>query len=87
MHLITLQLSGPAGVLLDPELLAELIDSHSEASDRLEHLRARSAPGRVDLALFLLADDELAADRAARAVCRRAIERTHWLTAWQLHRR
>ncbi|WP_405015975.1 hypothetical protein OHV05_01840 [Kitasatospora sp. NBC_00070] len=84
MHLITLHLTGPTRALLDPDLLAELIDSHSEAADRVEHLRARCSPGRIDLAFFLLAEDRLAADRAAHAVCHRALRRTHWLSGWRL---
>ncbi|MDH6142983.1 MULTISPECIES: hypothetical protein [Kitasatospora] len=87
MYLITLQLTGPTGALLDARILTELIDSYSGPVDRVEHLRVHCAPGRADLALFLLADDPSAADRAARGVCRRSLERTPWLAGWQLRDR
>ncbi|MFE0458541.1 hypothetical protein ACFW1A_04660 [Kitasatospora sp. NPDC058965] len=84
MHLITTQLVGPASTPIDPQLLAYVIRSHAEPADRVEHLRVHVEPGRIGLAVFLLADNEADAEQATRRLCHRALENTPLLAQWHL---
>ncbi len=84
MHLIPIQLVGPASTPIDPQLLAYVIRSHAGPADRVEHLRVHVEPGRIGLALFLLAESEADAELAAHQLCRRALEDTPLLAQWQL---
>jgi hypothetical protein len=84
MHLLTFHLIGPTHARLDPDTLTRQIDSHSRPVDRVEHLRVRCAPSTADIAVFVIAEDRFAAERTARAVCRRTLEHTPWLADWRL---
>ncbi|RAG85044.1 hypothetical protein DN069_13880 [Streptacidiphilus pinicola] len=84
MHMITLHLSGPAGEQPDPDQLAQAMWAQAETTDRVEHLRIRSHPGRVDVVAFLLADEAEAARARARELGRRTITGTAWLAGWSL---
>jgi hypothetical protein len=84
MHLITTQLVGPTSASIDPQLLAYVIRSHAEPADQLEHLRVHAEPGRIGLAVFLLAESEADAELATHQLCRRALEGTPLLAQWQL---
>ncbi|MEU0146252.1 hypothetical protein ABZ119_09865 [Streptomyces sp. NPDC006288] len=84
MHMIALRLVVPPGEQAAAADVAELLRVHFIPDDRIEHLWAHSARGTVDLAFFLLADNEAEALLTARAVCQRAFERTPRLAHWQL---
>ncbi|MFE0461014.1 hypothetical protein ACFW1A_17370 [Kitasatospora sp. NPDC058965] len=86
MQMITLHLTGPDFPEPDEAAVTELIQSHAEPADRVEHLRVQGRPGRLDLALFLLADDRSAAEHTARALCLRALRSAPWLADWRLPR-
>jgi hypothetical protein len=53
--LITLQLTGPETAVPDPASLTGFLASLTEPAEQVEHLRVLCGPGRIDLALFLLA--------------------------------
>ncbi|WP_035841484.1 hypothetical protein [Kitasatospora azatica] len=73
MYLITLRLTGPDTASVDPDCLTALIESLIEPADGVEHLRVLCRPGRIDLAVFVLAGSAGAAGRAAHALCRRVV--------------
>lgn len=84
MHMITLRLIVPPGEQPAAADVAALLRAHVLPGDGIEHLWARAATGSVDLAFFLLAENEAEALLIAREACRRAIERAPQLTRWQL---
>ncbi|MEV5864345.1 hypothetical protein AB0L83_32070 [Streptomyces sp. NPDC052071] len=84
MYMIPLHLVGFRGTTEAPNDFKELLTAHFAPTDRIEHLWARTDPGRIDLVLFILADCEAEALLTARAACIRAVERTPRLFAWHL---
>ncbi|MFE0459606.1 hypothetical protein ACFW1A_10135 [Kitasatospora sp. NPDC058965] len=83
MYLIVLQLHGPGTDFPDPARLTETLASLTESGDRVEHLRVLCGPGRIDLAVFLLATSARTAEVVARALCLRALALPE-LLLWQL---
>ncbi|MFD6433351.1 hypothetical protein [Streptomyces venezuelae] len=84
MYMITFRLAVPRGEQAAASDVGELLRVHFTPDDRIEHLWAHPTVGNVDLALFLLADNEAEALLVARAACQRALERTPWLARWRL---
>ncbi|MFH8609688.1 hypothetical protein ACH4D5_19635 [Streptomyces sp. NPDC018029] len=84
MHMITFRLTVPRGEQAAAADIGELLRDHFIPGDRIEHLWTRPTAGNVDLAFFLLADNEAEALLVARAACQRAIERTPRLARWRL---
>ena len=84
MHMITLHMTGPATEQPDPEKLAKAMWDHAETTDRVEHLRIKSYPGRVDVVAFLLADEAGEARTTVRKLGERTITGTAWPTGWNL---
>jgi hypothetical protein len=84
MRLITLRLVGPDTEQPDPHTATELLAAHIVPDDRIEHVRVRAGPGRIDLAAFLLVEDEATALLTARAFCIRALATIPSLAAWHL---
>ncbi|WP_369260764.1 hypothetical protein [Streptomyces sp. R35] len=84
MYLVHVQLKGPPGQAL-PEHTAQLVLTHAEPQDRLEHVSAHpgASPHPV-LGLFLLAADLDEAERHADLACRRALARCPSLRQWRL---
>lgn len=84
MHMIIIRLAVPREEQSAASDVGALLRVHFTPDDRIEHLWARPTSGGVDLAFFLLADNEAEALLVARAVCQRAIERTPRLARWRL---
>ncbi|WP_158939371.1 hypothetical protein [Streptomyces sp. NRRL S-87] len=82
--MITYRLSGRPPDRPAPPDIKELLTAAFAPADRIEHLWARSAPGRVDLVLFLLADCEATALLAGREACLRALRQSPRLDGWHL---
>src|SRR5438105_1132716 len=84
MRLITLHFTGPTTHKPDRDAVTELLRAQAVPTDRIEHLWVRAEPGRVDLAAFLLLEDEATALLAARAFCTRALANIASLADWRL---
>nr|WP_157528726.1 hypothetical protein [Kibdelosporangium sp. MJ126-NF4]CEL20151.1 hypothetical protein [Kibdelosporangium sp. MJ126-NF4] len=69
---------------IDANLVADLLWALAEPSHHLEHVHAKSVPGRVDLVLFHLTADAPAAATAARQLCRLAVSTSPRLRGWQV---
>ncbi|MFD4543536.1 hypothetical protein [Streptomyces bauhiniae] len=82
--MIIIRLVVPRGEQSAASDVGELLRVHFMPDDRIEHLWAGPTSGGVDLAFFLLADNEAEALLVARAVCQRAIEHTPRLARWRL---
>ncbi|WP_405437407.1 hypothetical protein OG373_09405 [Streptomyces avidinii] len=87
MHLVMtlLSLSAPTDQparLLDRNLVTDVIRATASPADRLEHVYARSAEGRLDIALFLLATDPQHASSTAAGIITRALTRSPTLAGW-----
>ncbi|PYC77444.1 hypothetical protein C7C46_18760 [Streptomyces tateyamensis] len=83
MYLITLQLTGPDREVPDHASLTEFFASLTAPTDQVEHLRVLCGPGRIDLALFLLAPNAPTAEVMARVLALRATRTAH-LSRWRL---
>ncbi|MEV7119301.1 hypothetical protein [Kitasatospora griseola] len=84
LRLTLTQLVGPSAVVVAPQWLTGRLWRQALADDRLEHVRVRVAPGRIGVALFLLAAEETAARRSARSICARALDTSDELRDWRL---
>lgn len=86
MHLITLTLTRPATeeTTPDPVAITDLLWSHARPENHVEHLRVRAGPDGIDLAVFVLAEDEGTALLTARDLCTRALRGTPGLADWHL---
>ncbi|WP_412543161.1 hypothetical protein R8Z50_12030 [Longispora sp. K20-0274] len=86
LYLITVGLAGPDTDHRphDPAAVTELLRAHVLPDDRIQHLRVRAGPGRIDLAAFLLADNEATALLTTRELCLRALETGAPLDSWRL---
>jgi hypothetical protein len=84
MYLVHAQLKGPPGQAL-PAQTAQLVLTHAEPQDRLEHISAHphASPHPV-LGLFLLAADLDEAELRAGLACHRALARCPSLRNWRL---
>ncbi|AUG77695.1 hypothetical protein CFP65_2882 [Kitasatospora sp. MMS16-BH015] len=68
-----------------PDRLGELISSAARPEDRLEHLSVHlSAPGRLVVGAYLLAERLEEAERRAVALCDRALSTVPELRGWRL---
>ncbi len=83
LRLTLTHLVGPADAVVAPQWLTEHLWCQARAVDRLEHVRVRVAPGRIGVAMFVLAADEFGAVRSARAVCARALGASGELRGWR----
>lgn len=80
-----LSLSAPTdhpARLLDRNLVTDVIWATASPADRLEHVYARSAEGRLDIALFLLAADPQQASSTAAGIITRALTGSPTLAGW-----
>jgi hypothetical protein len=68
----SLLLSGEAERAPPPDVVVDLIWAHATPADKLEHVRASTTVGRVDLVLFIDANDGHEAAALADRVCARA---------------
>ncbi|MFF2548055.1 hypothetical protein ACFVUY_36590 [Kitasatospora sp. NPDC058063] len=84
LHLTLTRLVGPPALLVAPQWLTGHLWCQARAADRLEHVRVRVTPGRIGVALFLLAAEEADARRSARFICARALETSDELRDWRL---
>ncbi|MBD0669720.1 hypothetical protein [Streptomyces sp. CBMA156] len=84
LRLTLTQLVGPAAAAVAPQWLTGHLWRQARAGDRLEHVRVRVTPGRIGVALFLLAADEAGARRTARFLCTRALGEAYELRDWRL---
>ncbi|MDJ0386274.1 hypothetical protein [Streptomyces sp. G-G2] len=84
MFIVTLRLVGPADAYIDPEKFRTLLSTHFEPADQIEHLWARSQAGRIDVAVFVLADGEADALLTSRAAYQRVASHLPILTPWRL---
>lgn len=82
--MITLRLTGPETEQPNAATVAEMLRAQVVPADPIEHLRVRAGPGRIDLAAFLLVDDEATALLVTRAFCARALANSPSLVAWQI---
>ncbi|MEV7214534.1 hypothetical protein AB0O31_15745 [Kitasatospora cineracea] len=85
LRLTVTRLVGPAAA---PEVAPQWLTGHlwgqARAEDRLEHVRVRVTPGRIGVALFLLAAEDRGARRSARSICARALDASDELRDWHL---
>ncbi|MGW4380588.1 hypothetical protein [Kitasatospora sp. NPDC004531] len=84
LRLTVTRLVGPDTALVAPRWLTGQLWSQSRADDRLEHVRVRVAPGRIGVALFLLAAEDGGARLSARSICARALDASDELRDWRL---
>ncbi|MFK0223873.1 hypothetical protein ACIQWN_37555 [Streptomyces vinaceus] len=86
MYLVHAELRPAAGADLPPRA-AELIADCAEPGDGVEHVvfHARAQPGPV-VGLFVRAEGVAGAERAAEAVCRRALAAQPGLAGFALRR-
>ncbi|WP_404954763.1 hypothetical protein [Streptomyces sp. 147326] len=88
MHLVMtlLFLSAPPDHpvrLVDRHLVTDVIWAVAVPADRLEHVYTRSAEGRLDIALFLLAAGAEEADSVGDRIMRRALTGAPVLAGWR----
>lgn len=76
VYLVVVRLASPADdrAVLESAHVRRLLSVHATAADRLEHVRVRAGPGRIDLVLAMIAENEPEALLRARAICERAID-------------
>ncbi|MFD8480472.1 hypothetical protein [Kitasatospora sp. NPDC059673] len=84
LRLTLTQLVGPSATVVAPQWLTGHLWCHARAGDRLEHVRVRVAPGRIGVALFLLAAEQSGARQSARSICARALDASDELRDWRL---
>ncbi|MEU9165444.1 hypothetical protein AB0D29_34845 [Streptomyces sp. NPDC048424] len=68
---------------VDRHLVTDVIWATAAPADRLEHVYARSAEGRLDIALFLLAAGAEEAASAGGRIVRRALAGAPALAGWR----
>ncbi len=71
---------------IDRNLVTDVIWATAVPGDRLEHVYARSAEGRLDIALFLLAVGAEEAASAGDRIIRTALAGTPALAGWRTDR-
>ncbi|MEU1289952.1 hypothetical protein [Kitasatospora sp. NPDC005856] len=84
LRLAVTRLVGPTASVVAPQWLTGYLWSQARADDRLEHVRVRVAPGRIGVALFVLAAEDTGARLSARSICARALEASDELRDWRL---
>ncbi|MFF0383014.1 hypothetical protein [Streptomyces sp. NPDC004286] len=84
MFIITLRLVGPADAYVEAEEVRALLSTHFEPADQIEHLWVHSQAGRIDVALFVLADGEADALLTSRAAYQRITSHLPNLAPWRL---
>lgn len=74
---------NPAPDLPSPEVVADILWAAAIPADALEHVRARSGPGRqIDVAIFHRTGPTVGGRETCLALCRRAIAHSPALAFW-----
>jgi hypothetical protein len=84
LRLTVTQLVGPTALVVAAQWLTGHLWCQARAEDRLEHVRVRVTPGRIGVALFLLAAEDRGARLSARSICARALDASDELRDWHL---
>ncbi|MEU3465545.1 hypothetical protein ABZ721_37110 [Streptomyces sp. NPDC006733] len=64
--------------------LLDALWATAERGDRLEHVFAQVGSGRIDVVVFVMADNPHQAARAAERIHRRALLRSPVLSGWHI---
>jgi hypothetical protein len=86
MLLTTVRLYPPSGrnPVPAPGVVIDLLWLHAMPPDGVEYIHARAGPGRIDVAVFTIASDQLVADYVVARVCQRAIASVPVLSGWEI---
>jgi hypothetical protein len=81
------------GLALDPEIADQRLDAHvlvdvlwtvASPGDLVEHISARTGPRQLDVGVYLSADSQTGADRAAHDLLERATSIVPLLRGWDI---
>lgn len=72
---------------IDRHQVTDIIWATAAPADRLEHVYARSEEGRLDIALFLLANTEEHAAQSGHRIIRKVLAGAPALAGWTAHER
>ncbi|MBF9133309.1 hypothetical protein I0C86_30740 [Plantactinospora sp. S1510] len=70
----------------DAATLTDVFWSLAMACDNLEHVHVSTVAGQIEVTLFVQAGDQMGAEHAALALCRRVVDRTPLLAGWAILR-
>lgn len=85
LAMISITLSAPSGSghrEIERNLVIDTLWATAERGDRLEHLFAQVVPGRIDIVVFVMAENQQQAAHAAERIHRAAILRSPVLSGW-----
>jgi hypothetical protein len=81
---VTIAPRCPAAPAVDAALLVDALWAGIVAADRVEHITAMPAPGRIEIGFFTLQADHITANATARDVVERALRRSSPLHRWAI---
>ena len=81
---VTIAPSCSTAAAIATALLVDAIWAGIDAADRVEHITALPAPGRIEIGVFSLQADDATASATAREVVERALHRSPPLRQWSI---